>query len=121
MWFIGGGIAAVAAVGVLLLVLVGLWAAGVFKVKTKDGTIVLENLPDDAEVVVDGAKVSVTWADGGKRAEIRVKPGTREIVATKGGHQGHWRKSGNRGRRGQGGYGATGTTGERPSPETSAA
>ena len=38
----------------LLLALVGLWAAGVFKLKTKDGTIVLENLPADAEVFVDG-------------------------------------------------------------------
>jgi hypothetical protein len=37
-----------AGVGVLLLALVGLWASGVVKVKTKDGTIVLENLPPDA-------------------------------------------------------------------------
>src|SRR5207237_5550372 len=43
-------VAAVVA-GVLLIGLVGLWAGGVFKVKTPHGTIVLENLPVDAEVV----------------------------------------------------------------------
>src|SRR5205085_1971944 len=42
--------------GLALVALIGLWAGGVFKVKTKDGTIVLENLPDDAEVLVDGDK-----------------------------------------------------------------
>jgi hypothetical protein len=66
-WLVGAG------VGVALLLL-GLWAGGVFKVKTKDGTIVLENLPPDAEVVVDGGLVTVQW-DGGKAAEIRVSPG----------------------------------------------
>ncbi|HEY7326127.1 MAG TPA: family 16 glycoside hydrolase [Gemmataceae bacterium] len=40
-WLIGGG----AAVGVLLLALVGMWAGGVFKVKPKDGTRVQENIP----------------------------------------------------------------------------
>jgi hypothetical protein len=42
---------AVVAGCVLLLVLAGLWAAGVFKVKTRDGTIVLENLPPGADVL----------------------------------------------------------------------
>jgi Protein kinase domain/Putative zinc-finger len=81
-WLIGGGVG----VAVLLLVLAGLWAAGVLRVKTKDGTIVLENLPPDAEVLVDGQKVTVTWP-GGTRAEISVKPGTRQVVVTKGGVQ----------------------------------
>jgi hypothetical protein len=75
-------LAAVAA-GVLLLGLVGLWASGLLKVKTKDGVIVLDNLPVGAEVFVDGDKVTVTW--DGNRAEIGVKPGTRQIVAKKDG------------------------------------
>jgi serine/threonine protein kinase len=50
----------VGGVGVLLLGLAGLWAAGVFKVKTKDGTIVLENVPEGAEVQVEGATVTLT-------------------------------------------------------------
>src|SRR5262249_12708246 len=80
-WLIGAGIGT----GVLLLLLAVLWAGGVFKVKTKDGTIVLENLPADAEVSVDGEKVTVTWGDDGKSAEISVQPGTRRIMATKDG------------------------------------
>jgi serine/threonine protein kinase len=80
-WLIGGGIG----VGLLMFGLLGMWASGVFKVKTKDGTIVLENLPADAEVLVDGAKVWVSWGDGGKEAHISVKPGTHKIEATKDG------------------------------------
>jgi hypothetical protein len=48
----------------LLLAGAGLWAGGVFKVKTAAGTIVLENLPDDAEVTVDGEKATLTTGDG---------------------------------------------------------
>jgi serine/threonine protein kinase len=66
-WLIGGGIG----VGVLLLALLELWANGVFKVKTKDGMIVLENVPPDAEVVVDGETVTLR-DQGGKAIEISV-------------------------------------------------
>jgi hypothetical protein len=62
-----------------------MWASGVFKVKTADGTIVLENLPADAEVLVDGAKVIVKWGDGRKTAQISVAPGRHKIAATKDG------------------------------------
>ena len=55
----------------VLLGVVGLWAGGVFKVKTKDGTIVLQNLPPDADVTVDGETVKIKAADG-KMVEIRV-------------------------------------------------
>jgi formylglycine-generating enzyme required for sulfatase activity/serine/threonine protein kinase len=82
-WLVGGGLGA----GVLLLVLLGMWASGVFtaKVKTQDGTIVLENLPADAEVIVDGEKVTVGWQNGGKQAEIRVKAGTHKVEIKKDG------------------------------------
>jgi hypothetical protein len=69
---------------VLLLVFVGLWAGGVLKAKTKDGVIVLENLPQDADVFVDGAKVTVAWGKDGKTAEITVTPGTPYIEAKHG-------------------------------------
>lgn len=69
------------AVGFAGIVLATLLAGGVFKVKTKQGTIVLENMAPDAEVSVDGERVTVTWARD-KRAIISVKPGTRTIVAT---------------------------------------
>jgi serine/threonine protein kinase len=63
---------------VLFVVLLGLWATGVLRVKIKDGTIVLLELPPDAEVTVDGEKVTVKWT-GGKEAEITVKPGTHQV------------------------------------------
>jgi WD40 repeat protein/serine/threonine protein kinase len=80
-WWIGA--AATAAVLVTSLLL--LWAGGVIKIKTADGTIVLDNLGPDAEVLVDGERAVVTWGDGDKQAEIRVKPGTHEVEVKKGG------------------------------------
>ena len=74
-------IEAVVVLGVLLLGGLGLWAAGVFKVKTPAGIIVLNNLPADAEVLVDDVKVSVTWGSDAKEAWIRVHPGTKKIGA----------------------------------------
>jgi serine/threonine protein kinase/HEAT repeat protein len=80
-WLLGGGIG----VAVLLLTLLGMWAGGVFKVKTPEGTIVLENLPADAEVLVDEAKVIVKWDKGGKTAQIRVPQGRHKIEVIKDG------------------------------------
>jgi len=82
IWLIGG---AVAAVCVLLLGLVGLWAAGVFKVKTADGVLVVQVNEPNAEVFVDGERVTVSWNGGGKTAEIHVKPGTRKVEVKKDG------------------------------------
>ena len=45
------------AVGVLLLGLFAAWMGGVFKVKTPDGVIVLENVPKDSDILVDGNKI----------------------------------------------------------------
>ena len=54
-WLIVAGAACVAFLTLFVLIgLVGLWKSGVFKVKTKDGTIVFENLPADSVVLVDG-------------------------------------------------------------------
>ena len=73
-----------AGVGTALLglLLVGLGAGGVFKVKTKDGTIVLENLPADADVTVDGGTVTVKSADG-KTFEVGVAPGKKHRLEVK--------------------------------------
>ena len=67
------------AAGVLLLGLVFAWAAVVLKIRTKDGVIVLEELPKDAEVFVDRERITVTWPGGGKPAEIRVPAGRAEL------------------------------------------
>ncbi len=81
-----------ASAGVAVLVLaVGAWLlAGVIlkvKVKTPDseGVIVVKVDRPGAEVLVDGANVAVTWDDGGKKAEIRVKPGTYKVEVKKDG------------------------------------
>ena len=44
-----------------------------FRWKTEDGTVVLENLPADAEVVVDGRAVTVSR--GGEQATVRLAKG----------------------------------------------
>jgi predicted Zn finger-like uncharacterized protein len=67
------------AVGLLLAALAVLWSAGVFKLKTQDGTIVLENLPADAEVLVDGEKVALKLKGDDKPIEIQVAPGKRKL------------------------------------------
>ena len=67
----------------LVLGLVGLWSAGVFKIKTPDGMIVLEDVPADAEVFVDGDKVAIKLAGDGKPIEIQVAPGKHKLQVKK--------------------------------------
>src|SRR5262249_4275835 len=68
------------AVGVLVVGLIGMYASGVFmKVKTADGTLVIEVNEPGAEVFVDGEKVNVTWADGKMKATVQVKAGERQV------------------------------------------
>jgi hypothetical protein len=54
-------------------------------VKTADGTLVVEVSEPDSEVTVDGEKVTVTWAGGKGRAEVKVKPGEHTVLVTKDG------------------------------------
>jgi hypothetical protein len=65
-----------AVAALLLLMITALLAGGILKVKTKYGTIVLENLPADAEVVVDGETVTLKAGDG-KPIEISVAAGKK--------------------------------------------
>jgi hypothetical protein len=75
--------------GVALLVLAtlaGLWAAGVIRVKTADGSVlVVEVNEPNPDVYVDGERITVTWGDDGKKAEVRVQPGTRRVELKKDG------------------------------------
>ena len=68
-----------AAVCLLLAGLAALWAGGAFRLKTQDGTIVLENLPPDAEVLVDGEKIALKLKGDDKPIEIQVAPGKRKL------------------------------------------
>jgi WD40 repeat protein len=63
----------------LLLGLAAWWSAGALRVKTPDGTIVVEGLPADAEVLVDGNTVAVKLADDGKGITIQAAPGRRTL------------------------------------------
>ena len=74
-----------AGVGLLLTGLLVLWAVGVFKVKTPDGILVVQVNEPNAEVYVDGARMTVSWNDGETKAEIHVKPGSRKVEVKKDG------------------------------------
>jgi formylglycine-generating enzyme required for sulfatase activity len=52
---------------------------------TPDGVIVLENVPKDAEVFVDGSKITLSWPGIGKPIIIRVVPGERKVEVKKDG------------------------------------
>jgi serine/threonine protein kinase len=49
-----------AVVGAFVIAVVTAWAGGALRVKTPEGTIVLENVPEDADVHVDGKRVTIT-------------------------------------------------------------
>jgi len=67
------------AAGVMLLALIVAGVAGLFNIKSKDGVIILENLPVQAEVLLDGEKVSIPRPDGRGLAELRMPPGRRRL------------------------------------------
>ena len=71
------------AAGVLAIGLIVALALGVFKIKTKDGVIVLENVPADAVVEVDGDKMTITPAEG-ERLKVSVQPGKHGVVVKRG-------------------------------------
>jgi serine/threonine protein kinase len=69
----------------LLAIAYGLWAAGVIRLRTADGILVVEVNEPNPDVYVDGQQVTVTWDSGGHKAEIAVKPGTHQVEVKKGG------------------------------------
>ncbi len=70
-------------IAAVVLGFAGWWVASVIRVGTPDGVIVLENVPDGADVYVDGNKVTVSWPGGGKPIVIRALPGERRIEVKK--------------------------------------
>jgi formylglycine-generating enzyme required for sulfatase activity/serine/threonine protein kinase len=71
------------AVGVLTLGFVAAWI--VLKIWTTDGVIVLENVPSDSEIFVDGEKITLSWPGVGKPFEIRKAPGQHKLEVKKDG------------------------------------
>jgi serine/threonine protein kinase len=73
------------AVGVLMFGLLAAWVGGGFKDNTPDGVIVLENVPKDAEIFLDGSKFTPSSPGIGKPVDIRVAPGPHKIEVKKDG------------------------------------
>jgi serine/threonine protein kinase len=69
---------------ILLLGMGAIWFSGILTVKTANGTLVIENLPSDADVTVDGDRVNVTWAEGKESAELLLKPGAHDVEVRRG-------------------------------------
>ena len=63
--------------------LVVVLASVVFRVNTKDGTIVLENVPDNAVVEVDGVRMTVT-PKVGEPVKIEVQTGKHVLKVKRG-------------------------------------
>jgi hypothetical protein len=50
-----------------------------------DGTLIVDVNEPNADVYVDGQRAAVAWGNGGKRAEVRVRPGTHKVEVKKDG------------------------------------
>lgn len=75
-WWLAGGVATAAVVAILA----GLFAGGVFRVKTAHGILVIELNEPNADISVDGSEVTVTWSQDGKQAEVTVTAGKEHLV-----------------------------------------
>jgi serine/threonine protein kinase len=73
------------AIGVLMLGLLAAGMGGVIKFKTPDGVIVLENVPKDSEILIDGDKITFAWPGVEKPLEIRAVPGKHKVEVKKDG------------------------------------
>lgn len=69
----GGSFAALILFGILI------------SLRTQTGTLVIENLPPDAQVTVDQEDVELRWNDGKDSATVRIKAGTRQVEVLSGG------------------------------------
>jgi serine/threonine protein kinase len=63
----------------LFVISFGLWISGVFTFKTPDGTIIVEQMPPEAEVFVDGKQMEIVWNEGKDKAQVTVDPGNHQL------------------------------------------
>jgi hypothetical protein len=73
------------AVGVLIPSVLAVWMGGLLRVKTPDGILVLENVPQDSEILVDGNKITFSRPGLGKAVEIQAVPGEHKLEVRKDG------------------------------------
>jgi len=69
----------------LITIALAFWAGGVLRVRTADGILVVQVNVPNPDLYVDGEKVTVAWQNGGVKAEVGVKPGTRKVELKKDG------------------------------------
>ena len=74
-------------VTVLLLGIIAVWLGGTTRVRTPHGTIVLENTPENAEILIDGTTITATWPGLGQPIEIQALAGPHRIAVKKDGFQ----------------------------------
>ncbi len=70
-----------------LIVLGSFWQLASLTFRTPNGTIVVENMPADAEVLVDGQKVEIAWNAGKDRAEVSIDAGSHRLVVVNKGNE----------------------------------
>jgi hypothetical protein len=63
----------------MLTIAIGLWAGGLIRARAADGILVVQVNEPDPDLYVDGEKVIIAWQNGGVKAEVGVKPGTRKV------------------------------------------
>jgi hypothetical protein len=73
----------VSAAGVIALVLCTVWLAGILRLKTPQGMLVVENIPESTELFVDGGKVALQ-IPGAARMEITVPAGKHGVEVRRG-------------------------------------
>ena len=66
-------------IGILLLLAFTGLLGVILTIKTANGTIEIEGMPEDGDVLVDGNRVEIAWNKGAERAEIAINPGTHQL------------------------------------------
>ncbi len=75
----------IAICGCLLFLSCFVFFSGILKVKTPNGTLVFQQLPNDADVLVDGERVIVTWDGEKEKATVQLNPGSHLVEVLKNG------------------------------------
>lgn len=66
------------------IALLALWGAGILRLRTPDGIVVLEGLPPEAEVYIDDRKIDLQMPGDKKSVRIEAPAGKRRLKITKG-------------------------------------
>lgn len=69
--------------GILAASLICAWAAGILRLKTQSGVLVIENVPEDASLFIDGDRITARWPGGGAPLEVSVPQGNHGVIVKK--------------------------------------